>query len=113
MMLRVSEQYPRPVTARDHPGAAGVAYGFEGGTVARAGASLHLFTSELAGDPPVVKMRLIPLCTDGWIRERRAPPALVPCEDGRYNVCVTVPTSEPRYVDGNFGAVVWAIVERV
>lgn len=56
--LILVEANPEPVLTVDSPGAEDVKYGFEGGRVVKVGATYHLFTSEMAGDPVWVKMRL-------------------------------------------------------
>ncbi len=47
-----------PVLTMGTPGTEGNKYGFEGGTVIRLKDGYHLFTSEMAGDPRWVKMKL-------------------------------------------------------
>ena len=47
-----------PVIGPEHPDLAGNRYGFEGGCVVKEAGCYHLFTSEMAGDPLWVKMRL-------------------------------------------------------
>jgi hypothetical protein len=50
--------HPTPVLTTRSPGAEAIRYGFEGGRVVKVGGTYHLFTSEMAGDPVWVKMRL-------------------------------------------------------
>jgi hypothetical protein len=57
-VLRVVTQQERPLITTAHRGAAGNKYGFEGGRVLKTGSTYHLFTSEMAGDPIWVKMKL-------------------------------------------------------
>ena len=56
--LIVVKQHSGPVLTIRNDGAAGNKYGFEGGRVVKVGKTYHLFTSEMAGDPHWVKMRL-------------------------------------------------------
>ena len=56
--LQLVGQHPAPVITTKSPGAEGIKYGFEGGRVVKIGRTYHLFTSELAGDPVWVRMRL-------------------------------------------------------
>jgi hypothetical protein len=56
--LELVEQHPAPVITTKSPGAEGIKYGFEGGRVVKVGGVYHLFTSELAGDPVWVRMKL-------------------------------------------------------
>lgn len=56
--LELIEQHPTPVITTKTPGAEGIKYGFEGGRVVKIGRTYHLFTSELAGDPVWVRMKL-------------------------------------------------------
>ncbi|MEJ2082238.1 MAG: hypothetical protein P8Y94_08700, partial [Acidobacteriota bacterium] len=49
---------PAPVLSVRTPDAQGNRYGFEGGRVVKLEDGYHLFTSEMAGDPVWVKMRL-------------------------------------------------------
>jgi len=56
--LVLVRQHPTPVLTTRSPGAAGIRYGFEGGRVVKVRGAYHLFTSEMAGDPIWVKMRL-------------------------------------------------------
>src|SRR5687768_5451988 len=56
--LALVEQHPTPVISTRSPGAEGIKYGFEGGRVVKVGAAYHLFTSEMAGDPIWVRMKL-------------------------------------------------------
>ena len=56
--LVLVEQHPVPVLTTRSPGAQGIKYGFEGGRVVKVGATYHLFTSEMAGDPIWVRMKL-------------------------------------------------------
>ena len=51
-------QHPTPVLTTRSPGAEDIRYGFEGGRVVKVRGTYHLFTSEMAGDPIWVKMRL-------------------------------------------------------
>jgi len=56
--LTLVEQHPLPVITTKSAGAAGIRYGFEGGRVVKIGRTYHLFTSELAGNPVWVRMKL-------------------------------------------------------
>jgi hypothetical protein len=56
--LELVDQHPTPVITTKSPGADGIKYGFEGGRVVKVERSYHLFTSEMAGDPVWVRMRL-------------------------------------------------------
>ena len=56
--LDVVRQCEGPVLTIHTRGAEGNKYGFEGGRVVKLGATYHLFTSEMVGDPHWVKMRL-------------------------------------------------------
>jgi hypothetical protein len=56
--LVLVRQHPTPVLTTRSPGAEDIRYGFEGGRVVKVGGTYHLFTSEMAGDPIWVKMRL-------------------------------------------------------
>ena len=46
------------IMGQDHPDAAGIKYGFEGGCALRANGEYHVFTAEMWGDPYWVAMRL-------------------------------------------------------
>src|SRR5262245_33887967 len=54
----LDRQHPWRVLTRRSPGAGDIRYGFEGGRVGKVRDTYHLFTSEMAGDPVWVKMRL-------------------------------------------------------
>jgi hypothetical protein len=56
--LELVRQHPTPVLTTRSPGAEGIRYGFEGGRVVKVRGTYHLFTSEMAGDPIWVRMRL-------------------------------------------------------
>jgi len=56
--LVLVSQHPTPVLTTRSPGAEDIRYGFEGGRVVKVRGTYHLFTSEMAGDPIWVKMRL-------------------------------------------------------
>lgn len=56
--LVLVEQHPVPVLTTRSPGARAIRYGFEGGRVVKVGATYHLFTSEMVGDPVWVRMKL-------------------------------------------------------
>jgi hypothetical protein len=56
--LVLVRQHPTPVLTTRSPGAEDIRYGFEGGRVVKVRGTYHLFTSEMAGDPVWVKMRL-------------------------------------------------------
>jgi hypothetical protein len=56
--LRLVHQFPTPVITINSPGAEGIKYGFEGGTVLKLGGIYRVFTSEMVGDPRWVKMKL-------------------------------------------------------
>ena len=58
IQLIVVKRHPGPVLTIHNDGAKGNKYGFEGGRVVKTGSTYHLFTSEMAGDPHWVKMRL-------------------------------------------------------
>jgi hypothetical protein len=69
--LVLVNQIPLPVLTTRSPGAEDNQYGFEGGRVVRVGSTYHLFTSEMAGDPIWVRMRLAHwISEDGRIWER-------------------------------------------
>ena len=52
------EQYPSKVIDRTSPGAEGIEYGFEGGSVIKIDGIYHLFTTEMMGGPMWVKTRM-------------------------------------------------------
>ncbi len=56
--LRLVSQRATPVLTRSHSEADDNRYGFEGGRVVKLGSTYHLFTSEMAGDPIWVRMKL-------------------------------------------------------
>ncbi len=56
--LRLISQRESPVLTKRNADAVGNKYGFEGGRVVKLGSTYHLFTSEMAGDPIWVKMKL-------------------------------------------------------
>ncbi|MGO8756504.1 MAG: hypothetical protein ACLQG3_00110 [Terracidiphilus sp.] len=56
--LVVVKRHLGPVLTLRNDGAEGNKYGFEGGRVVKIRETYHLFTSEMAGDPHWVKMRL-------------------------------------------------------
>jgi hypothetical protein len=56
--LVLLRQHKAPVLTTRSPGAEDIRYGFEGGRSVKVGDTYHLFTSEMAGDPIWVKMRL-------------------------------------------------------
>jgi hypothetical protein len=56
--LVLVRQHPAPVLTTRSPGAEDIRYGFEGGRVVKVAGTYHLFTSEMAGDPIWVRMRL-------------------------------------------------------
>jgi len=56
--LMVTRQLDRPVLTIRSAGAEGNKYGFEGGSVVKVNGVYHMFTSEMAGDPQWVKMKL-------------------------------------------------------
>ncbi|HVT96915.1 MAG TPA: hypothetical protein VHE33_05360 [Acidobacteriaceae bacterium] len=56
--MEVVRQCARPVLTIHSPGAGENKYGFEGGRVLKLGATYHLFTSEMTGEPHWVKMKL-------------------------------------------------------
>ena len=56
--LTLVSQHPTPVITTRTPGADGNKYGFEGGRAVKVDGTYHLFTSEMAGDPVWVRMRL-------------------------------------------------------
>ncbi len=56
--LKIIEQRLDPVIKNGDPGTESNKYGFEGGCVLKWKGVYHLFTSEMAGDPKWVKMRL-------------------------------------------------------
>src|SRR5262249_11150978 len=56
--LGLPRQHPTPVLTTRSPGAEDIRYGFEGGRLVKVKDTYHLFTSEMAGDPVWVKMRL-------------------------------------------------------
>jgi hypothetical protein len=59
MHLRVSELSETPVVGPDHPGAAGVRFGFEGGTAHKVGGRYFLFTTEVFDEPKTGVSRLV------------------------------------------------------
>jgi hypothetical protein len=69
--LVLVEQHPQPVLTLRTPGAEGNKYGFEGGRAVKVGRTYHLFTSEMAGDPIWVKMRLAHWRSDDRLRWTR------------------------------------------
>jgi len=56
--LKLVAQHPKPVLSVRSPGANGIRFGYEGGTVVKVGKTYHLFTSEMMDNPMWVKMRL-------------------------------------------------------
>lgn len=58
LRLVVVKRHPGPVLTIRDDGATENKYGFEGGRVVKIRETYHLFTSEMAGDPHWVKMRL-------------------------------------------------------
>jgi hypothetical protein len=56
--LVVVKRHAKPVLTVRDSGAEDIKYGFEGGRVVKIDGTYHLFTSEMAGDPHWVKMRL-------------------------------------------------------
>ncbi len=71
--LILVESSPEPVLTVHSPGAEDIKYGFEGGRVVKIGTTYHLFTSEMAGDPVWVKMRLAHWTSpDGVVWTRRS-----------------------------------------
>jgi hypothetical protein len=58
LRLRVTKQFDEPILTVNSPEAREIKYGFEGGRVVKLKGTYHLFTSEMAGDPHWVKMRL-------------------------------------------------------
>jgi hypothetical protein len=56
--FEIQELRETPVIDKDHPDAKDNKYGFEGGSVVKLDGVYYLFTSEMAGDPFWVKMRL-------------------------------------------------------
>ena len=70
--LELIEQHPTPVITTKSPGAEGIKYGFEGGRVVKVGRTYHLFTSELAGDPVWVRMKLGHWRSDDKLKWTRA-----------------------------------------
>jgi hypothetical protein len=58
LRLRVTKQFDEPILTVNSPDAKEIKYGFEGGRVLKLKGTYHLFTSEMAGDPHWVKMRL-------------------------------------------------------
>ncbi len=69
--LVLVEPHGTPVLTVRSPGAEGNKYGFEGGRVVKIGRTYHLFTSEMAGDPIWVKMRLAYWKSDDRLRWTR------------------------------------------
>jgi hypothetical protein len=57
-MIEVLSVHSSPVIHQLSPGTEHNLFGFEGGTVIKHGGYYHLFTSEKAGEPMWVKMRL-------------------------------------------------------
>src|SRR5438093_5500067 len=70
--LVLVRQHPTPVLTTRSPGADDIRYGFEGGRVVKVGGTYHLFTSEMAGDPIWVKMRLGHWTSRDRLRWKRA-----------------------------------------
>lgn len=64
--LTIVQQWDAPVIDKSTPGTETNKYGFEGGCVVKWDGAYHLFTSEMAGDPHTVKMRLA-----HWVSEDR------------------------------------------
>ncbi len=62
---------PAPVLSVRTPDAQGNRYGFEGGRVVKLEDGYHLFTSEMAGDPVWVKMRLAHWTSPDGVRWHR------------------------------------------
>ena len=58
MSLNLTEPHLTQLITINHPDAIGIKYGFEGGRIVQSEGKLHLFTSEMVGDPKWVKMRL-------------------------------------------------------
>lgn len=58
LTLELAGWHDGPVLGQGDPGTEGIKHGFEGGRVIKQGDWYHLFTSEQAGDPKWVKMRL-------------------------------------------------------
>ncbi|MCX6937279.1 MAG: hypothetical protein NTU80_05180 [Verrucomicrobia bacterium] len=56
--FEIQELREMPVIDKDHPDAKDIKYGFEGGQVVKLDGVYYMFTSEMAGDPFWVKMRL-------------------------------------------------------
>ena len=56
--LQVTRSWANPILTIHSSGAENNKYGFEGGRVIKLKGTYHLFTSEMAGDPHWVKMRL-------------------------------------------------------
>lgn len=72
MKLIVKETIERALLKQGDPGTDGIRYGFEGGRIVQVDGRLHLFTSEMLGEPRFVKMRLAHWSSgDGgtWTRE--------------------------------------------
>lgn len=70
--LVVARQFDAPVLTIRSEGARDIKYGFEGGRVIKLGAVYHLFTSEMAGDPHWVRMRLAHWTSTDRMHWRRA-----------------------------------------
>ena len=58
LQLSVTKQFDEPILTINSANAIGNKYGFEGGRVLKLNGTYHLFTSEMAGDPHWVKMKL-------------------------------------------------------
>jgi hypothetical protein len=56
--LRILEQPADPALKRGDPGTENIRYGIEGGCVIKQDGIYHLFTSEIVGEPRIVKMKL-------------------------------------------------------
>lgn len=69
--LVVVRQFDEPILTVHSAGAEGNKYGFEGGRVLKLNGTYHLFTSEMAGDPHWVKMRLAHWTSGDRLRWRR------------------------------------------
>lgn len=69
--LVLVEHHPDPVITTRTSGAEGNKYGFEGGRVVKVGSTYHLLTSEMAGDPVWVRMKLAHWRSDDRVRWTR------------------------------------------
>jgi hypothetical protein len=75
--LTLVESHSSPVLTTRSPGAEGNRCGFEGGRVVKVGKTYHLFTSEMAGDPVWVRMKLAHWRSDDRLHWTRVSTVLI------------------------------------